>query len=245
MLTYRYPLIAQEGWWLIAITAIVAGGMHLLAGWFSLPLWLLVLVLLFLFRDPRRKVPASPLGIVSPVDGRVIAVERVHNAYLERSAICISIRMSLISVWSVHSPMEGKVMEQWLAEPRRIEPMVLERDAGVATFNQAKMTKAYAQWIQSDEDDDVVLAIAVGSRWRQPQCYARSGERIGQGQRCGLVRFGSQVDVLVPESSRIEVRAGDRVQGASSIIATLVHPSVKPPKPMPVDSEQSGCNEQQ
>lgn len=240
MLTYRYPLIAQEGWWLIAIATIAAGGIYLMVGWFSLPLWLLVLALLFLFRDPQREVPASPLGIVSPVGGQVIAVERVHNAYLERSAICISIRMNLTSVWSVHSPMEGKVMEQWVAVPHRIGPMVLEHETDTTAFNESKVTKAYAQWIQSDEDDDVVLAITIGSRWRQPQCYARSGERVGQGQRCGFVRFGSQVDVLVPESSQIEVHVGDRVQGAASIIAMLVHPPVESPKPTPIDGEQSG-----
>jgi len=92
----------------------------------------------------------------------------------------------------------------------------------------------YAQWIQSDEKDDLVLVIEVNSRMPRPKCYVQSGERIGQGQRCGFIRFGSRVDVLIPVTSRISVSVGDDVLAGSDIIATLVHAKVVPPKPAPV-----------
>lgn len=218
MLAYRYPLIAREGWLWIAVVATVAILVQIAFGSSALPLWLLLLLLLFLFRDPARKVPASPLGIVSPVDGKVVAVEAAHDGYLDREAIYISIKMHFTSVYSAHSPMEGKIMQQWLGVPRRIEAVEQAGRAG-------REVRTYAQWIQSDEADDVVLVMEASSLTSRPQCYAHSGERIGQGQRCGFIRFGAQVDVLLPANSRTSVAVGDNVQAGTSILATLVHAS--------------------
>ena len=220
MLTYRYPLIAREGWLWIAAIVLPAAIVHYLYGLVSVPLWLLVLLLLYLFRDPARKVPAAPLGIVSPVDGKILAIDTVHDAYLDRQALRISIKMGFTNVYSAHSPIEGKVVEQWLGVPRKMEG----GDEDVAI---------YAQWIQSDEKDDVVLVIEAGAHLPRPQCYAQSGERIGQGQRCGFIRFGSQVDVLIPVTSRVAVSVGNDVTAGSDVIATLVHA-----KPLSADSAQ-------
>lgn len=216
MLSYRYPIVAREGWLWIAVAIIPATVVFVLYGMLSLPLWALVVFLLFLFRDPARKIPAVPLGIVSPVDGKIVAIDTVHDSYLDRQALSITVKMDFTSVYSAYSPMEGKVLEQWLGVPRKIA------DEEVAT---------YAQWIQSDEKDDLVLAIEASSRQSRPQCYAQSGERIGQGQRCGFIRFGSQVEVLIPVSSRIDVSVGDTVSAGTDIIATLVHAKVISPKP--------------
>ena len=221
MLAYRYPLIAREGWLWIAIVIIAAGVTYVTHGVVSLPLWILALLLLFLFRDPFRKVPASPLGIVCPVDGKVVAIEKVHDAYLDRSAICISIRMRLTSVYSAHSPMEGKVIQQWMEVPRKILSLDPSKKNDTATD-----TVTYAQWIRSDEEDDVVMVMEAGTLLTRPQCYAQSGERIGQGQRCGFLRFGTQVDVLIPESSRVDVAVGTKVLAGTDIIATLIHTSI-------------------
>jgi phosphatidylserine decarboxylase len=216
MLTYRYPLIAREGWLWIAAVAVPAGLVNYFYGLAALPLWLGVLFLLFLFRDPARKVPAIPLGVVSPVDGKVVAIDTVYDAYLDRQALSISVKMGFTSVYSAHSPMEGKVLKQWLDMPRTVAGV----DEEVAT---------YAQWIQSDEKDDLVLVIEASSSMSRPQCYAHSGERIGQGQRCGFIRFGSQVELLVPVSSRIAVSVGDQVSAGTDILATLVHAKAATP----------------
>ncbi len=218
MLAYRYPLIAREGWLWIAVIALPAAIVSLLYGILSLPLWLLMLGSLFLFRDPMRKIPAMPLGIVSPVDGEIISIENVQDAYLNRPAICISIEMGFTNVYSAHSPMEGKVQEQWLAAPRKIQNI----NASIS----AEKTDTCAQWIQSDEGDDVVLVIEAGAYSPRPQCYAQSGERIGQGQRCGFIYFGSRVDVLIPQTVRVDVAVGDRILAGADIIATLVHAKV-------------------
>ncbi len=217
MLAYRYPLIAREGWLWIAVAALFVLAVHFLLGWVALPLWLGVLGLLFLFRDPARKVPAVPLAIVSPVDGTVVSIERVRDDYLNRTAIRVRIRMEATGVYSVHSPMEGKVQEQWLAVPGANNTQGLNDDVS-----------SYAQWVQSDEGDDVVLAIASGVRWWPPRFYAQSGERIGQGQRCGYIPLGATVDVLVPDNSRIDIGVNDKVRAATDVVATLVRAGAEP-----------------
>jgi phosphatidylserine decarboxylase len=225
MLAYRYPLIAREGWWWIAAVAIPALIVHVLYGLISIPLWLLTLGLLFLFRDPARKIPAVPLGVVSPVSGKVVAVDTVYDAYLDREAVRISIKMGFTSVYSTRSPMEGKVVEQWLGSPLRVTPV----DSAVIAETAAEKTLSYAQWIQNDEQDDVVLIIETSPHSARPQCYVHSGERVGQGQRCGFIRFGSRVDVLIPVGSRTSVAVGDAVLAGTDIIATLVHAKVVSP----------------
>jgi phosphatidylserine decarboxylase len=94
----------------------------------------------------------------------------------------------------------------------------------------------YAQWVQSDEGDDMVMVMEAGNPLSQPRCYAHSGERVGQGQRCGFLRFGAQVDVLLPASSRVEVKIGDEVMGGSDLIATLV-------REIPVEQESVEATE--
>jgi phosphatidylserine decarboxylase len=227
MLTYRYPLIAREGWLWIAIAILLATLVYVLDQWASLPLWLLVLGLLYLYRDPVRKIPAAPLAVVSPVDGKVISVGPVRDGFLDRQALCVSIRMGFFSVYSVHSPMEGKVMQQWLGVARNIEH-------GVG--GGKRPPGCYAQWIQSDEEDDVLLVIDAVPLMPRPRCYAQTGERIGQGQRCGFIPLGTQVDILLPEKSRIEVSVGDTVLAGSAIMATLVHARVVAPKAAEADN---------
>jgi phosphatidylserine decarboxylase len=222
MLAYHYPLIAREGWVWIVLSIIAAGLAYVNAGAFSAPLWMLAVFLIFLFRDPHRKIPALPLGIVCPVDGKVVAIEKVHDDYLDRPAICISIKMSFTSVYSVHSPMEGKIMEQWLETPRKIVPINTASSTTVNSSEPDNYVVTYAQWAQSDEKDNLVLVIEANTFLPRPKCYAQSGERIGQGQRCGFLRFGTQVDVLVPASTRIDVKVTDKVLAGADIIATLV-----------------------
>ncbi len=223
MLAYRYPLIAREGWLWIFIAIVSASAIQLNFGFASVPLWVLTFFLIFLFRDPHRKIPALPLGVVCPVDGRITTIEKVFDAYLGRSAICISIKMSFIDVYSVHSPMEGKIIKQWQKGPRQIQSSATVKKDDTATIAKTSVElMAFAQSIQSDEGDDVVLVIETGTLLPSPHCYVRSGERIGQGQRCGFLRFGTRVDVLVPESTRIDVQTGDKVLAGTGIIATLV-----------------------
>jgi phosphatidylserine decarboxylase len=212
MLSYRYPIIAREGWGLLVIVVILAAVINWQLGLPGALAWLGVIFLFFLFRDPARTVPAVPLAIVSPVDGCITDIKTVFDGYVEREAVCIGIHMGLTNVYSVHSAVEGKVVKQWLQGPRLI---------GESKHQILTSGKAFAQWIQTDEADDVVIVMDATSRLSRPRCYVHSGERVGQGQRCGFIPFGIQVDLLLPANVRINVKPGDIVSGGENVLATF------------------------
>lgn len=204
MLRVRRPLIAPEGRRIVLVVAAFAVAAHFVAGWlWALPLWLLGLVVLWLFRDPDREIPPAPLGVVSPADGRIIASGPATDDWLERPALAQTVQMRRGGVYVVRSPVEGKVNKIWSGNG---EP-------GVAI------------WLQTDEGDDVVVSIRAAQRLLRSSCYIHAGQRVGQGQRCGLTPFGAEIDIFMPEGTRADKERGARVEAGSDLIATLIHES--------------------
>ena len=203
----RYPLIAKEGWLVLMLLA----SLYLVAEIFISSSLALIFLLLFLFaiilfRDPFRIIPPMPLAIISPVQGKVISIDDLENVWLERPAKRIRIKMSLLDVFSLRSPTEGKVMDQW------------------SKSKKADMQSAeYAYWIKTDEDDDVVTVLHMSKPSWLYRIYLQSGHRIGQGQRCGYLYLGSTVDVFLPSNVKLMVENGQRVQSGSSILANIIH----------------------
>lgn len=259
MVSYRYPLIAREGWRIITVVSMLGLVIHIwFSALFAIPFWLTAIFLCFLFRDPARAVPPKPLAIVSPVDGKITAISHFKDPYIDREVLMIQLSMGLFDVFSTRSPMEGKVMKQWFGEKgfgdkgfgeKKLAEMgstekkfdVNNSEANnISGVDQAKGSEdercetidfgtsrpkpcRFAQWIQSDEQDDIVMAVKPSAKWFRPLCYAHSGERVGQGQRCGIIPFGALVEISVPENSRLNVKVGDQVRAGSDTIATLVH----------------------
>ncbi len=241
MLTYRSHLISREGWRFIAIAALLGLILHISVGFFiAIPFWIATLVLCFLFRDPKRLVPPKPLAIISPVDGKVIGIDTQEDPYTELPVVQIQLSKGLFDVMTTRSPMEGKVLKQWfgatkvkerVAEVSNVQLVVeVNTQKGCELVSEQSSVSAlqttvgrFAQWIQSDEQDNVVMAVKSATRIFKPRCYSHSGDRIGQGQRCGIIPFTAVVHVSVPVSSRVEVKIGDTVRGGSDTLATLVH----------------------
>lgn len=168
-------------------------------------------VLAWLYAAPRRKIPASPRGVLSPVDGVVARVESYHNPWLERDVTRIDIRIRAPGITQLHSVTEGKIKDLWT----RYGPLgekQLRRSLDASP-------DCYALWVQTDEGDDVV--VAVSSRWPVSRCRFDNapGERVGQGNRLGFVYFASNVDILVPADSSPKVAPGDRVRAMESVLA--------------------------
>ncbi len=204
MATGRYPYFSRAGWPPFLAVAAVGLLVMNLAGWpWSLPFWLLCLFIVYLYRDPERDIPASPLAVVSPADGVITAVEDVRDPYLDRDARRVSIDMSHIGVYSTRSPVEGKVLEP----PHGGDGV--ERPHGV--------------WLKTDEGDDLVIVMHRGPLHSLPRCFVGIGERVGQGQRCGYIPMGGQVEIYLPPNSRVQVEPGSHVKAGSDVIALLVH----------------------
>ncbi len=204
-----YPLVARIGWWFILpsiAAALYVGAAH---GWvFSLPFWLLAGVTGFLFRDPERAIPAKPLGLVSPVDGRVLAIREAEDPYLERTARCLLLTVSRTGSYTVRSPMEGKLLKQWYAVPKG---------------EKARARSLLASWIQSDEGDDIVLVVRPRLPWFRVRSHIGPGERVGQGMRFCYVPLGAWVELWMPADTHIEVKPGQRVRSGSDVVGTLNH----------------------
>ncbi len=206
----RYPIIAREGWLILLIVALL--GVILVNQFipaFSIPVWILLLGLIYLLRDPYRIIPSSPSAIVSPVEGIVESVASHKDHWIDREAIRVRIRMSYSSTYTIRSPMEGKVVRSWSSEP--------------ATLGNKEKIHRHALWIQSDEGDDIITAIYIGKLASRLSCYAYPGERVGQGQRCGYFMLGGVVEVYLPVDSKIKVTEGDKVLSGSSVLGQLVY----------------------
>lgn len=202
--------VAREGRLIILLAAAVAAAVGFYIDILvSLPLWGLWLAGLFFLRNLPRETPALPLANVSPVDGVVLSVEQVQDPYLKREALRIRIKQHALGEFNVHCPIEGKIKQRWWPESRREDPQI--------------PAKQFAVWIQTDEGDDTVFAVDVSRPLHYLHCSIQSGERTGQGRRCGLIGFGLPVDVYFPLSTRAEVEPGQRVRGATDIIATFIH----------------------
>lgn len=209
MAVSRHPIIAKEGWSIILLSFfIVAVLQHYVSPYLAV-LWCVPAVLLWFYRDPHRPLPSDPLGLVSPVNGTVILAENHPDPFLGRDAFLFRISISLTDVFSIRSVTEGKIIQQWL------DPEDADDDRSLA----------HAIQIKTDEDDDIMIVLRPGRYFKQLSCDAVIGQRIGQGHRCGIIPFGSCVDVYVPAESSIKVNVGDRVDAGTMRLASLKHHS--------------------
>jgi phosphatidylserine decarboxylase len=211
-MSYPHPLIAREGWPFLAIAVAAAA---LVAGFslvWSIPFWIIALFVLQFFRDPPREVPGDASTVVSPADGRIVAVEKAHDPYLDRETIKISVFMNVFNVHSNRAPVDGEVKQIWYK---------------AGSFINAALDKASTEnernalWIRADAGADVTCVQVAGLIARRILCYAKSGDKLERGQRYGFIRFGSRVDVYLPPNARIKAALGDKVYASSTVLASL------------------------
>ena len=211
-MSYPHPIIAREGWPFLAIAAVAAALVASYSLVWSIPLWIVAQFVLQFFRDPPREVPGDARTVVSPADGRIVAVEKAHDPYLDRDTIKISVFMNVFNVHSNRAPVDGDVKQIWY-------------NAG--SFVNAALDKASTEnernalWIRADAGADVTCVQVAGLIARRILCYAKAGDKLARGQRYGFIRFGSRVDVYLPANARIKAALGDKVYAASTVLATL------------------------
>lgn len=204
----RNPFFAREGVPYLLLTLLLTGVTWRLldAVYASLPLLLFVWLLL-VFRDPKRAIPASPLGVVSPVDGKILEVGLTERGVLNGEVNRVRIRVDSFGTYTARSPVEGKIMDLRCDLPAD-RPAIDHRGL----------------WIRTDEGDDVVLQF-FGHRFRlAPRAFLRFGERVGQGQRCAYLRLTREAEVQFPLNSRVMVTEGQVVRAGSDMLARLPQP---------------------
>lgn len=210
---YPHPLIAREGWPFVAggvLLALVVAG---LAGWgWSLPFWLATAFVLQFFRDPPREVPEDPQLVVSAADGRVVAVEKARDPWLERDALKVSVFMNVFNVHSNRSPVDGEVRRRWY-HPGAFLNAALDKASEANERN--------ALWLRTRDGQDVTCVQIAGLVARRILCDVNAGAVLERGQRFGFIRFGSRVDVYLPLDAEVECVLGEKVYAAESVLARL------------------------
>jgi phosphatidylserine decarboxylase len=175
----------------------VAGAVFLFLGAF----------ILYFFRDPNREIPTDPSAVVSPADGRVLVV--ADEMLDGRAGRRISI---FLAIWNVHvnrSPLAGRI-SRIDYRPGRFH-MAMKSEASV----ENEQNVIYLQTARGE----IVCKQIAGMIARRVVLWKKSGEEVGRGERIGIVRFGSRMDVWLPRDAEIVVKPGDHVAGGSSILA--------------------------
>lgn len=201
-------MVATEGIPLLLGVAVITATVSYFAGirYATFPFALMV-VLVFVFRDPIRAIPAAPLAVVSPVDGTIIDVSTSDSGPLQGKSHCIRIRVNSFGAYTARCPVEGKVME-------------LHRLAGP---DSAHLVSAGGLWIRTDEKEDVVLQFRGNRFGIPPRAFLQYGERVGQGERCAWLRLTRVAEVQLPGHGRVLVEPGERVSAGSTMLARLHH----------------------
>jgi len=210
---YPHPVVAREGWPFLGLAVAAALLVAVFAGWWwSLPLWLAALFVLQFFRDPPRVVPDDPRAVVSPADGRIVAVEKARDPWLVRDALKISVFMNVFNVHSNRAPVDGEVKQVWYHAGRFFN----------AAIDKASLeNERNALWFRTRSNADVTCVQVAGLIARRILCYVGAGAELARGQRFGFIRFGSRVDVYLPLDAQPVAAIGDKVYAAESVLATL------------------------
>jgi phosphatidylserine decarboxylase len=208
--------------WGQAEVLVVGGGfafgamaMAFLSPWLAIPPAFVALFVAWFFRDPPRLIPGAPGLTVSPADGRVTHVQELVNAgFWDGPAIKISIYLSIFNVHVNRVPEAARVVEVRPVPGRRLNT----RRAESAEVNEQCCTL-----FEGDGPTRLRFLVrqVAGPFASRVVCAAQAGDLLGRGDHFGMIKFGSRTDLLLSRvpSLRVLVRAGDRVKGASTVLA--------------------------
>lgn len=196
------------GAWLIALAAGLYGG------WiFALPFVLLGAFFAFFFRDPERVSPDEPHLVLSPADGRVRFVGSSEPGVAPPGEWKqVSIFLSPMDVHVNRIPASGTVTRVRYT-PGKFLPAYRHEAAAVNERSEV--------WIDRGNGQMIVARQVVGILARRVVCRAQIGEQVRAGQRFGIMKFGSRMDVFLPSSATILAKVGELVRGGETIIAVL------------------------
>ncbi len=206
--------VAKEGIPFIVIGGLLTLGVWAMGGvWSTCLLGSFTLFTTWFFRNPARTIPPGENMVVSPGDGTVVAVEQeFEHRYLKEQSIRISIFLNVFDVHINRMPVSGSV-EDIVYQPGKFM---------MANLPEASSGNEQNALMLRRPDGVKVLCVQIaGLIARRIVSWVVPGEQVEKGERFGLIRFGSRMDVYLPQSSTIRVQVGSKVKGGSSIIAEV------------------------
>lgn len=202
---------APEGYPFFAgfLTAALAAAIFL--PWASAILFLLFLFMLWFFRDPERTVPSGKNLFVAPADGRVILVrDAVETEFLGKEMKEISIFMSPLNVHVNRAPCEGRVK-------------LVKHFTGkflAAYREEASLKNEHISLVMETVHGDILVRQVAGFVARRAVCRKKEGDVLGRGERYGIIKFSSRLDIYLPKDAQIRVTIGETVRAGETILGT-------------------------
>lgn len=204
--------IASDGYRFIIPLFIVTVALVLMSQpWWAGVSGLALLFVLNFFRDPERAIPQEPLVVVSPGDGKVVEIVEEQDPLLDAPYRRVSIFLNVFDVHVQRTPVGGRIEQ--------------------IKYNKGKFLNAASHKASFDNEQNAIIIDTgqhkilvkqiAGLIARRIVCWAKEGDNYSLGQRYGLIRFGSRVDLFLPLNATLKVSLGDRVSGGSSIIGYL------------------------
>jgi len=173
---------------------------------------LFFLFTLYFFRDPERAAPAGDNLVVSPADGKIVRIQTIHDSnYLNADAIQVSIFMSPLNVHVNRVPMSGKIGYF----------QYIPGDYIVAFEDKASEKNERALIGIENGKYRLLFKQIAGFIARRIVCRLKVGDEVNIGERFGMIRFGSRVDVIMPISAEIKVQLNDKVKAGETVIGIL------------------------
>lgn len=202
--------LAREGYPFVAGGLIVAIFVQLVAGGvLAFVCWLIALFMLQFFRDPVREIPNDTGAIVSPADGKVVTVRQATDPISGKKVTNIAIFLNIFSVHSTRIPISGEVLQRIYRQGKFL-------NAAVDKSSQENERNSIV--IRTHDAKEVTCIQIAGLIARRILCYVTEGQSVQCGQKYGFIRFGSRVELFLPQEYRITVNVGDKVRGGADII---------------------------
>ena len=209
----KFP-IAPEGMRFIVPLAVISMifwslGLRVLAGFFTL----FTLFIIYFFRDPERIIPPGEKAVLSPADGKVIQIQPcVEGRFLKGAALKVSVFMSIFDVHVNRNPLTGRIVDSAYSQGRFIRA---DLDQASASNEQNVLV------VENGEGARLLVVQIAGLIARRIVCWVKKGDRVERGQRFGLIRFGSRLDIYLPENTALQVRLGQKALAGQTILGYL------------------------
>lgn len=206
--------LAPEGYPFIIFFSVLTIISFFLSGgiWIALLPFILTLFMLYFFRDPERVAPEGDNIFVSPADGKVILIKNVYeDNYIKDNAVEISIFMSPLNVHVNRSPCDG-VVESVVHTPGKF----------LSAFkHEASLQNENIAMLLNTKHGKILVRQVAGFIARRAVCKVKPGDSLKKGERYGIIKFSSRLDVYLPKDTDIKVKLGDKVKAGETIIGII------------------------
>lgn len=204
---------AKEGYpFILTFASLTAVAALLRINWLAIVFLIFTLFMLWFFRDPERSTPPDKNTFYAPADGKIIVIsEAVEEEIIKEKALKVSIFMSPLNVHVNRAPCEGVVKEVKYF-PGKFFP---------AFKDEASMINEHITMLLESNHGNIVIKQIAGSVARRAVCRVKPGDTLEQGQRYGIIKFSSRVDIFLPLHTKIKVKLDDKVTAGETVIGVI------------------------